>query len=59
MNAEILGWPLDIKWIFAALLVALIVWSVVVIKRAIVGKREGVFHRLSSHFTSVKKGVRI
>ncbi len=40
MNAEV--WAAGIKWIFGAFLLLLIIWAVVVVKRAIVGKSEWV-----------------
>jgi hypothetical protein len=38
MNMDVYGWTSLIRWISGAVFLALFVWAVIVVKRAIVGK---------------------
>ncbi len=42
---EILVWGAWLKWAFLALLIVLLVWAVIEVKRATVGKGERFFKR--------------
>jgi hypothetical protein len=42
MNMDVYGWTSGARWLGGAFFVAVAVWAVVVVKRAVVGKHEWV-----------------
>ncbi len=49
-------WPVGLKWIFGLLLLALILWTVLAIWKAIAGKYGWVRWDHASHRTHAKRG---
>ena len=50
-------WPLGLKWIFGLLLVALALWTVLVIWKAVTGKRGWIHFGHAVHRTRHGKGT--
>jgi len=49
-------WLTQYKWLFAVLMTGLLVWGIVVIKRAIYGKEYGWLHRWLHPVKVTRKG---